>query len=353
MPWINPSPTVYCKVQFTEGNSAIAFDFDDSLVKRGTSTPLPDVVARLPRDQDIVIFSNQKRANASDIQRLMDQFAAAVPDLKLSFFFSTGSDEFRKPSHGMFSLAKTMGLGDVSYYAGDASGRKGDFSISDLYFAHNTGMKYIDARIPSAKDIGFKPALSLYKDDVWKDGFLQNPRLLPELGTDHSFDTDVAIELDDESGFQLVLMVGPQAVGKSRTSATLKEIGAQIINGDDLRTKARMHTRFKSLAAAGHKIIVIDNTNGKRETRDEWRKLAEEAWGKGFKVSVIWFNLSKDAAFHAVRFRTSRGGSDVPAVAVHTYFKYLVPPMAEEGRIIEVKSIITDRPDMLHNFRSA
>lgn len=354
--WLNPEPTVYCKTRFS-ARKVVAFDFDDSLVKRGTSDPLSPRLAYLAKDHDIVIFSNQKGISAgkttvSEVQRLFDEFATKV-SVPVSVFFATSADKFRKPATGMFDLAKSMGMGSVLWYAGDAGGRKGDFNISDLYFAHNIGVPYHDARGPIfPHDIGQKYSLSIYRDDVWNEGLLHNPRRLTPLGSHHDADVDIAIDIESLAETPtLILMVGPQAVGKSRLSTTLSDIGATTINGDTLKTKARMQSRFKSLATAGHKLITIDNTNAKRETRDEWRTFAAGIW-KEFKSVIVWFNISKDASFHAVGFRTSCGGLHVPDVAIHTYFKYLVPPTTEEGHLIEVNSILTGLPDEMHRFRS-
>ena len=109
-------------------------------------------------------------------------------------------------------------------------------------------------------------------------------------------------------------------------------------------------------------IIVIDNTNGIIKTREKYISLAHN---KGYKVMVIYFNTPKEICMHLNALRTKinniytelntipssikddkddkgdnkkdgkddndDSNSNVPAVAIHTYWKKLEIPDKKEN----------------------
>ncbi|KAJ9447036.1 L-sorbose 1-dehydrogenase [Diplonema papillatum] len=99
----------------------------------------------------VVILSNQGGIKDSSykagvwqdkVNKIMD--ALAFP---LQVVAATGYDGFRKPKPGMWTyFVKTLSGGkgntSVSFYCGDAAGRPGDFSNSDLKFSENAGLKF-------------------------------------------------------------------------------------------------------------------------------------------------------------------------------------------------------------------
>jgi hypothetical protein len=71
----------------------------------------------------------------------------------------------------------------ILYYCGDACGRSGDFSCSDLFFAHNCKLSFktpelIFQNINNLNKVMTKKSKKniLYKDDIWKNGILVNNR---------------------------------------------------------------------------------------------------------------------------------------------------------------------------------
>ena len=71
----------------------------------------------------------------------MNSFSESL-DYSISFFYAISDDKYRKPMRGMYDLFRSLVDKKVVYYCGDAAGRKKDFSISDLYFANNIGVKF-------------------------------------------------------------------------------------------------------------------------------------------------------------------------------------------------------------------
>eukprot|EP00050_Salpingoeca_kvevrii_P020663 m.101188 g.101188 ORF g.101188 m.101188 type:complete len:353 (-) comp8958_c0_seq3:48-1106(-) len=146
-----------------------AFDFDGCLARTSPAGFSPDAwsmkYAVVPsvltdlhaRGYKIVIFTNEstdrfkkrevlERVIAKKTGRLSGFLAAAgVP---CQVFIMLCKDEFRKPSAGAWRLLETHFNQDVaidkasSFFVGDAAGRKGDFSDSDLRFAANVGVPF-------------------------------------------------------------------------------------------------------------------------------------------------------------------------------------------------------------------
>jgi len=336
--------TCYYKL-YPQTRSAYLFDFDDTLVKLRTSIPLLNVIPHLIdlyKTHDLVVFSNQAgiedgKTTNFEVQALMDSFAKQIPAVTISFFYSTANDFYRKPLIGMFELFKSNSLYVPEFYCGDAAGRSADFNISDLYFANNLGIQF---KIPEqifGSTREFKPVAkkikALYSGDRWEDGVLANPRKIINLVED---DSSFLVESSDPV---LIVMVGPQACGKSSLSAKIASSSGKkfgIINGDQLKTKARMVAEFQKLKASG-KNIIIDNTNRDLKTRQEWYALASGT----YRPIIIFFDLEKEVSFHLINYRMFFGGQKIPTIAVHTYYKNLERPAVSEGTVIKLNGCYT------------
>lgn len=304
-----------------------AYDFDDTLVLLRTSDFLPgrlDRIREQAKTHNIVVMSNQGgiskgKTSHSIVRGLMEHFLSKV-GVAVSFLYSSDEDIYRKPATGMADIIREKGAGTIEWYCGDAAGRKGDFSISDLYLANNIGVRFVTPE-QIFNGLPYVPPLvqKAYPEDVWKDGYQVNDHPLLEV----MYPEDVDIGPHHIKG-KLVLMVGPQACGKSTLSAYLSRLyGAVVINSDSgLKTKAQMERAFRK-ARVSDAGIIIDNTNTKAETRDYWCSLAS-----GMEVTTISFELTKLQVFHLVKYREAHGGPHIPAVAVHTTFKYYDRPEA-------------------------
>lgn len=215
-----------------------------------------------------------------------------------------------------------------SWFCGDAAGRKGDFSVSDLYFAHNANVEF---KTPEhvftckGQTVLAVKSKKLYHDDVWDSyGRLVNAdRKIFDVAT-----IDI-IELTKTGEPQLIVLVGPQGSGKSTLANNIKEQfkgGTTIINRDTLKTSSKMMAAFVTASRSGQNII-IDNTNGKLSDRAQWLEHVNVTdWLK----TIIYFDLPKDVCFHLTQHRLAGGGQKIPSVAIHTYYKYLEPPSEDD-----------------------
>jgi bifunctional polynucleotide phosphatase/kinase len=218
---------------------------------------------------NIVIFTNQsglgqkeeKRKNFMyKLNNILFQIGGNVP---VSYFISTGYDQFRKPMVGCFSLL-TIELKNIdfekSFYCGDACGRsagwswgggikkKKDFSSSDLFFAKNCGLN-------------FHTPEEMFLGATQTDGITHEKReFLDYLGEEP---VKFYLNLDLQKKY-IIVMMGLPASGKSFLSKWLrdqnKEFDFKIVNQDTLKTKSKNNKYFKQLVEDGENIIV-DNTN--------------------------------------------------------------------------------------------
>ncbi len=337
--WTNIN-SCYYKINYNGKKNICCFDFDDTLVKLRTNKPLPNVInilSKLLVNNDIVVFSNQKgvsqrKTTNSEVQNLMDTFS----NLDISFIYATKDDVYRKPMRGMLDIIINILPDDCKfkYYCGDAGGRKTDFSVSDLFFANNIGIKFYTPeeiflnKVNRAK-LAVKKTKKLYKGDIWINGSLSNPRTLIPIKSVPKFTFN-----DDNK--QLIIMVGPQGSGKSTVSQYISnKYGYSIINGDTIGTLAKQKKYFKQIKN-NVKGIIIDNTNPQLEKRDYWSSQVSD-----WDVTLIYFDIKKEISFHMTRYRLYRGGNKMPSIAIHIYYKYLEVPTEEEGTLIAINGVVS------------
>ena len=100
----------------------------------------------------------------------------------------------------------------------------------------------------------------LYKDDIQKNGLLQNHRNILSI----SNRINITFEKKKK---HLVIMVGGQGCGKSTLSKCLrKKFGFEIINRDTLKTDKKMISKFKkNINDEEVSGVIIDNTNPTKE----------------------------------------------------------------------------------------
>jgi len=341
----------FFKVGDYSGRKICAFDYDDTLCSLWTSNPLPNVVytlQTLSEYYDILIFSNQKgvslgKSTNLEVQRRFDEFCNNN-NLSPTIIYSTKDDEYRKPMDGMWRLSLSLFGEDIQYeyYCGDACGRQGDFSISDLYFANNCNISF---RTPedvfqnkiTAIGTNIKKISSLYTKDIWSEGMLMNKR--PLIKTKKPF----SIEIEPKT---LIMMVGPQGSGKSTMAKhILKTYQGGIINRDTQKTVSVMDKEFERLQKEAN-VIIIDNTNPTLETRNGWRERLP-SWN----YMILYFDIPKDITFHMTKYRAFYTGNTLGKIPIHTYYKRLEPPTFSEcSQLISITKNITEHT-MNHNLR--
>jgi bifunctional polynucleotide phosphatase/kinase len=205
-------------------------------------------------------------------------------------------------------------------------------------------------------------------------------------------------EIDNKNEKILILYVGSPASGKSHFLTNylpdfkkkIKYMSQDTFNGTPAKVikTISQYMDTSSDTSIGN-IIVIDNTNGTIKTREKYISLAHN---KGYKVMVIYFDTPKEICMHLNALRTkinniytelktiprsnknknkddkdkddedynnvdvkddnvkddivkdnnktdSDGNSNVPAVAIHTYWKKLEKPNKIDEHIDELFTI--------------
>lgn len=246
------------------------------------------ILKKFAKHHTIIIFTNQKVKSKSEVQKKLDRMTTFINKIKIPVVVcvATGNDSYRKPGRGMYDFCiNKFGIPKQVFFCGDAGGRKGDFSDSDLEFAKTCGIKF---KVP---------------EKVFK----QKP--LPIFPQTH----------------HMIIFVGMPGVGKTTFyNQNLKSLGYEWINQDNLKTHKNCLTKLDMATVCGVNVC-IDATNPKRETRDEYRDIAQK---EGYTVTVIYFTGN------GYNRNQLRGTEKVPTIAYHMYFKNLNPPTKKEGELI-------------------
>ena len=337
----------YYKLATIRNLPICAFDFDDTLVKLHETTILPnvlDILSSLIVTHDIVIFSNQmgiskNKTTHEEVQSRFKIFLESIPNI--SIFYSTNDDMYRKPMTGMYDLFRSMiDHQCVEYFCGDAAGRKTDFSISDLYFANNCKIQFKSPEEifqDKSMDVATKSlkSLNLYEEDVWTNGRQSNIRNLSNISRPN---LELAIKAKT-----MIIMVGPQASGKSTLAKYLSDkYKLNIINNDVQGSK--VNKIFKEYLKSESNGIIIDNTNPQSAKRNEWFQKVPDDWHK----LIIWIDIPKPVSIHMMKNRMQYGGNKMSLIPIHCYYKRFEPPTDVE--IVKIDNVISNY-DIDHTLR--
>ena len=300
---------------------------------------------------DILIMSNQMGVSAgkitiADMQEKFDSILAHF-EVPASIIFATKKDIYRKPAPGMWSYFRSNLTGDValdlsdSFYCGDAAGRpenkvtgkKKDFSDSDLKFAHNISLTfYTPEEVFLGEDpppLSFGPKFNPFelRDRIRLDKIdLLSPK-------------EAKLSSDKQ---ELIILVGCQASGKSSFYREhLATKGYTQVSQDLLRSKEKCLSLTDQLLKAG-KSVVIDNTNPDTTSRSGYIQIAKKS---SVPVRVFWLQTDREHCRHNNMFRRltdyskSHGGVDDRVINI--YMNKFEEPNLEEGieEIVEVNCI--------------
>ncbi|GAA5821940.1 hypothetical protein JCM3770_002928, partial [Rhodotorula araucariae] len=269
-----------------------AFDLDGTVIRplNGKSFPQssfdwefcgPEVVPKLRetyRDgYAVILISNQ----ASPLPRLAADFRKKIPfvcrkiGIPLRVFACWEFDEYRKPATGMWEALTARFNGGLavdfanSFYVGDAAGRPADHADTDRKFALNSGLRFLT---PEEFFHGAPP------DPNWTlwgwhphayDHSLPSP--------EEQLAPTVAALLPDVP--ELVLLVGPPAVGKSTYASQLEREGYLCVTVPAPTPSptsplppaalAELHAALALCTAApgAHKGVVVDASLPSRRSR--------------------------------------------------------------------------------------
>ena len=128
------------------------------------------------------------------------------------------------------------------------------------------------------------------------------------------------------------ILVGSPASGKTRLALALSEVGFIRVSRD--AQGARHLREFSAALEAGHPVCV-DNTNPRAADRAPF---ARDAAAAGYLVLLCHVSTPKELCFHlnGARCQLDPTGvtKEVPAVALHTYWKRLEAPTEKEAAAI-------------------
>lgn len=278
----------------------------------------------------------------------------------MAALFATHEDQFRKPCTGMWDyFSENLNDGipinkDSSYYVGDAAGRdKGngrltkDHGYGDRAFAINLGIAF------------FTPEMFFLNQ---KETLPPLPQTIVEIfGTEGSIFIGKEYHIDPNnkhgnfvgiySNNIVVFFIGPPGAGKSTLWNTKFKTWPRINNDTDKSIPKQ--TAIFNAAVAKNVGIVIDNTNKDKKQRSTFVTLAK---ANGYRTIALRFNITKDQcmALNALRKNNPHRAhlsSKVPDVSIHTFFKGIEEPSAEEfDEIYQVRTVITFANDAEEAF---
>lgn len=325
-----------------------AFDIDWTIIRTKSGNVFPkneddwelwndNVESEIQKLKDssfkIIFFTNQSGLDKKEKKRkeLFTKFSNICKKLgkDIDVFISHEGGYYRKPNTGMwdFMVDKSGNKIDMkkSFYCGDAAGRekdwikgkKKDFSNSDLYFAHNIGLKFYtpDELFDNVKEIKYKYLHPSFKCNKIK--------IDPEI---------------DYKRNNLIILIGKPASGKSLVAKYIAEKYNCIILSQDIeKTRKKMETKLKNLIKTNN--VIIDSQNPDKKSRKNYINIGKK---EGTKIIAIYINVSDEEASYLNKFRTqiSKGYKKyVSTIVVRIFNKKFEEPSKEEGfnKIVETK----------------
>ncbi len=277
-------------------------------------------------DYCIIIISNQKKLGDKDLNGWVKKIEGIIKILQvpLKVYASIEDNIYRKPNMGFFNFLKSKINLDESFFCGDALGRAGDYSDTDLKFALNCGLKI------------FSPENIFLNDNNQINNLIDSI----EYFDFNNFDNKVN-KLTFKEDKDLIIMVGYPGSGKSTfiNKKLIKE-DYNLISLDILKTKSKLLKELEKLLIQ-EKRIVIDNTSPDKESRKIFIDLA-----KKYQYNVRCF-LMKTTANHSLHNNMYRfihkNSNKVPIIVYRTFSKKFEKPIIEEG-FYEVKEIYPSIP---------
>ena len=299
------APSIY-NINDTQMKSKIAaFDYDWTLVspKDGKTFPkdvddwqwlYPNIPEELKRYNDegytIVIFTNQSKPWK------VTQIQTVAQSLEIPVFVVIATDKADyKPNPILYETLVGSSTVDkeMSFFVGDALGRKGDFADSDKVFAENIG-------------------LECHSPEEFFAVKQNQEHEIPDLNLSGSK--------------QVVIMVGYPGSGKSSVAKKVCEDERFVlIQGDVYKTSAKMIKAAGAYVSEG-KSIVFDATNSSYKKRYEYIGFARK---HSYKVVCVHVSTSFDVSYKRNKSRDPE--NQVPKIAYSMYTKHFENPSVDEG----------------------
>lgn len=333
-------------------NKLAIFDLDHTLIKPTHNRKFPTneydwiwfydfldkKIKTLSQEYDILIITNQSTADKNSlILKRINNFLTTL-DFPIKIYIATANDYYRKPNTGIFEdyIIDTYKNIEELFYCGDAAGRKNDFSDSDLKFASNLSILFNYLNIKS-KIKFYTPENYFQKiiEPMSYSGF--NPiNFLKQ----QKFDFDITTDFSD---YNLFILIGPPASGKSTLSLKIQQSvkNIEIISQDKYKTKSIFIEQVKKNLAK-NKNIIIDNTNATKETRMTYLKLINPKTKILYLLMSTFNDLKKDRELyeHLNIFRERKTKiKRIPHIVYNIFYKNFEYPDQEELDQVKLMTI--------------
>lgn len=256
------------------------------------------------KDFVIVIFTNQSKAFK------IDQIYNVLKSLNIPLYVCISyKKEDRKPSLKIVKkfLQDSIIDKDLSFYVGDALGRKSDFSDSDKKFAENMGIKF------------YPP------EDIFTK-------------TNVKYDLDLNIQLNLDLNLdpinnkkEVIVMVGYPGSGKSTIAKSIVEKynNYVYISRDEQKTVKKM-LQFAKKAIKDNKSIIFDATNPTIENRKEFTNFARKY---NYNTRCIHVDTSFEESYNRNKYRKmdiELGDVKLNKIPYYVYRKKFEKPSIDE-----------------------
>jgi len=301
------------------GKTKFPKDYDDWILMEGVKDTLIDLYNK---NYKIVIFTNQSGSKFDPklFQKKIKNISHEL-QVPLQVFGCTETGYCRKPSVGLWLILMRKNENipinlKKSFYVGDAAGREGDWADTDLKFALNIGIKFMDTSFfqdPNQAEVFDIPE---HPFDLISNNSNTDPIIIPERQ-------------------QMIILVGPPASSKTTIAQDIVSERENwiIVSQDELKTKARVIKEIEKSLEAGLSVIV-DRKNEYIKDREELITLAGP-----IPVSIIWFDIPLKLSEHLCMYREIMTGKHIPQVVFNKYYskdKGLEIPTMQE----DVESIV-------------
>jgi len=359
--WVNADNfTFYDNIsflKFEDWKNIVMFDLDGTIVKTKSGKTHPvdsddwvfnydNVVEKFAGlDKTIVgVISNQKGIKSNDkLNEWQTKLKNIMKHINFHFIFaSLKDDRYRKPMIGSWQYIKDTYLKGFNIhsnnqiiYVGDACGRQGDFSDTDLKFAYNCGFKF------STPEKFFNIKISKQVASI----------TYPELEYYSKIEFNKMTELIFNCFNKdkvLVVMVGFPGCGKSfmRKFLLNSNPNFKYFNKDDVKGKI-INDNLVIKNNSNINYIIDDNTNTTLKSRNELFKI----YNSHFKIG-IFFDYDIERAMHLNYMRMYWYGAElIKKVAYYTLNKKFDKPLETEfDLLIKFDKILPDF-NLEHNLK--
>ena len=303
-------PTVYNLRKALYRKKMAAFDYDWTLVcpKDGKTFPsniddwewlypnIPNKIKKYYEDgYMIVIFTNQSK------QWKHEQIKQVANSLEIPIYIVVATDRSQyKPNTIMFDhlIGEYEIDKEMSFFVGDALGRKTDFANTDKQFAENIGVSCY-----SPEEMFIEKKESNEKKES------KNIPVLPLCETP-----------------EIIIMMGYPGSGKSTIAKHICETDKYVhIEGDVYKTSAKMIKVSNEFIRQG-KSIVFDATNSSCKKRKEYIDLGKK---HGYRILCIHVSTTLEMSYKQNKQRDAE--KQVPKIAYSVYKKHYEEPDSKEG----------------------